>query len=146
MLSDDCLQCQLEPCVIVNHLASAISWLLPHQNKCEYRMQAAVKETPQERLKRLMAAQLNKQVRNGAPGSVRVLLARMPCSPDAWPAYREQSRDCSKDRNIVCGKQVKKDSVAVAQKRQEAEADAVARRQIERGLLHSDRRSPSPQR
>ena len=42
--------------------------------------------------------------------------------------------------------QVKKDSVAVAQKRQEAEADAVARRQIERGLLHSDRRSPSPQR
>ena len=42
--------------------------------------------------------------------------------------------------------QVKKDSVAVAQKRQEAEADAVARRQIERGLLHSDRRSPSPTR
>ena len=41
---------------------------------------------------------------------------------------------------------MKKDSVAVAQKRQEAEADAVARRQIERGLLHSDRRSPSPPR
>lgn len=59
-----------------------------------------MKETPQERLKRLMQAQLSKQI--------------------------------------------KKDTLTGAQKRQEAEREADARRQIERAAFSMDRRSPSP--
>ena len=63
-------------------------------------LQAPGKETPQERLKRLMQAQLSKQIR--------------------------------------------RDSLTVTQKRQEAEREEDARRQIERSAYTMDRRSPSP--